>query len=279
MAFEIRTRRRQLAQFLLPGGRLDFARHTGQRREQILQILIKQGAVQVAELAARMAVSPVTIRADLDQLAAQGLATRKYGGATLVRPPPQEYSVRQKDGLNSAQKAAIGACAARLVGPGDNIIIDSGTTTMPLARHLQACRDVTVMTNGLNIARELASAPGVEVMLSGGLLRKQALSIQGPQAEALLEPYSFDKLFLGVDGFDLQFGLTTHDEAEASLNRRMVERSRKVIVLADASKFGRVGLHRIARVGRVRTVITDAGISAEYREGLHRLGIELIVAD
>ncbi|QPF71492.1 DeoR family transcriptional regulator [Roseateles sp. DAIF2] len=253
-------------------------RNTSQRREQILQLLVQQGSVQVAELVAQLGVSSVTIRSDLATLESQGLATRNHGGAVLTRTPPAEHHIQAKDGLNVALKEDIGACAARLVQPGDNIIIDSGTTTMPLARHLRDARDVTVMTNGLNIAWELSRAEGVALMLTGGLLRKQALSIQGAQAEACLNAYNFDKLFLGVDGLDLQFGLTTHHEAEASLNHRMVERAKKVIVLADASKFGRVSLHRIALLDKVHTVITDAGIAAEYRDGLQRLGIELIIA-
>jgi len=165
------------------------------------------------------------------------------------------------------------------VQPGDNIIIDSGSTTMTLARHLRAHRDVTVMTNGLNIAWELANAAGITVLLTGGLLRQQSLSLQGSQAEASLNSYSFDTLFLGVDGLDLQFGLTTHDEAEARLNHRMVERARRIVVLTDASKFGRVSLHRIALLDQIHAIITDAGIDDATREGLQRLGIEVIIAE
>ena len=253
-------------------------RNTSQRREQILQLLVAQGAVQVSDLVPKMGVSAVTIRSDLSALESQGLATRAYGGARLVRTPPLEQNMRQKDALNAPLKESIGVAAAALVEPGDNIIIDSGTTTVHMARHLREVERVTIMTNGLNIAWELADGTGAALMLTGGLLRKESLSLQGPQAEACLNAYSFDKLFLGVDGFDLQFGLTTHHEAEASLNHRMVERARKVIVLTDASKFGRVSLHRIALLDRVHTVITDAGISAEYRNGLQRLGIEVIVA-
>ncbi|MDM4767669.1 DeoR family transcriptional regulator [Pelomonas sp. SE-A7] len=254
-------------------------RNTSQRREQILDLLVTQGSVQVSDLVPKLGVSAVTIRTDLSALENQGLVTRSYGGATLVRTPPPEQSIRQKDTLNTGLKEHIGAAAARLVEPGDNIIIDSGTTTLHMARHLQGLDRVTVMTNGLNIAWELADTPGVELMLTGGLLRKQSLSVQGAQAEACLNVYNFDKLFLGVDGFDLQFGVTTHHEAEASLNHRMVERAKKVIVLTDASKFGRVSLHRIVLLDRVHAVITDAGISPEYREGLQRLGIEVIIAE
>jgi DeoR family transcriptional regulator of aga operon len=253
-------------------------RNTSQRREQILALLVKLGSVQVADLVERLGVSAVTIRTDLTTLERQGLVTRSYGGATLTRTPPLEQSIRQKDALNAPLKEQIGAAAAALVEAGDNIIIDSGTTTLHMARHLQDLSQVAVMTNGLNIAWELAETPGIDLMLTGGLLRRQSLSIQGAQAEACLNAYSFDKLFLGVDGFDLQFGITTHHEAEASLNQRMVERAKRVIVLTDASKFGRVSLHRIVLLERVHTVITDAGISPEYREGLQRLGIEVVIA-
>lgn len=254
-------------------------RHTSQRRASILQTLTQHGSVQVNDLVGQMGVSAVTIRSDLSALESQGLATRSHGGATLARTPPTEHTVPQKDAINHAEKARIGAWAARMVQPGDNIIIDSGTTTISLARHLREAQNVTVMTNGLNIAWELADAPGVDLILTGGLLRKQSLSIQGAQAEACLQAYSFDKLFLGVDGFDLQFGVTTHHEAEASLNHKMVERAKKIIVLADASKFGRVSLHRIVQLDRVHTVITDASISAEYRDGLLQAGIELVIAE
>lgn len=254
-------------------------RNTTQRREAILQLLTRQGTVQVTDLVQEFEVSAVTIRSDLSALEAQGLASRSHGGATLTRTPPPEQSIRQKDAINHQQKERIGALAATLVEEGDNIIIDSGSTTISLARQLRAASGVTVMTNGLNIAWELADAPGVELILTGGLLRKQSLSIQGSQAEATLQAYNFDKLFLGVDGCDLQFGVTTHHEAEASLNHKMVERAKKIIVLTDASKFGRVSLHRIVQLDRVHTIITDASISPEYREGLQRLGIELLIAD
>jgi DeoR family transcriptional regulator of aga operon len=254
-------------------------RNTSQRRETILQVLTQQGSVQVTDLVEQFGVSAVTIRSDLRALEEHGLATRSHGGAVLNRTPPPEHTIRQKDALNHEQKESIGALAATLVHAGDNIIIDSGTTTIPLARSLRDAHQVTVLTNGLNIAWELADAPGVDLILTGGLLRKQSLSIQGSQAESCLQAYSFDKLFLGVDGFDLEFGVTTHHEAEASLNRKMVERAKKIIVLADASKFDRVSLHRIVQLDRVHTVITDASISPKYRDGLQQLGIELLIAD
>ena len=254
-------------------------RNTSQRRASILQMLTQHGSVQVTPLVEQFGVSAVTIRSDLSALESQGVATRSHGGAILTRTAVAEQTIHQKDALNQQQKDRIGALAATLVQPGENIIIDSGTTTISLARHLHDAQEVTVLTNGLNIAWELAGAPGVDLIMTGGLLRKQSLSIQGAQAEACLQAYSFDKLFLGVDGFDLQFGVTTHHEAEASLNQKMVERAKKVIVLTDASKFGRVSLHRIVQLNRVHTVITDASISPEYSQGLRELGVELLIAE
>lgn len=254
-------------------------RNTRQRRAIILDLLTQHGAVVVVDLVAQFGVSAVTIRSDLSALEAQGQAIRNHGGAVLMHTPPTEHTIEEKDALFHEQKERIGALAATLVLEGDNIIIDSGTTTTALARNLRDRTGVTVMTNGLNIASELANAPGIDLFVTGGRLRKQSLSIQGVQAEACLQAYSFDKLFLGVDGFDLQFGITTHDEAEASLNYKMAERARKVIVITDASKFGKVGLHRIVQLDRVDTVITDAGISAEYHESLRRLGIEVLIAE
>jgi DeoR family transcriptional regulator of aga operon len=135
--------------------------------------------------------------------AATSVCWSRKAWCSAATAPPTEHTIRQKDSLNQAQKEQIGLLAARMVQPGDNVIIDSGTTTISLARHLREADDVTVLTNGLNIAWELADAPGVDLILTGGRLRKQSLSLQGAQAEACLSAYNFDKLFLGVDGFDL----------------------------------------------------------------------------
>lgn len=253
-------------------------RNTRQRRQRILQQLLEHGSVHVIDLAEQLKVSTVTIRTDLGHLEDQGLATRTHGGARLLRAPPPEHGIREKGTLNRSLKDSIGAAAARLVQPGDNIIIDSGSTTLALARHLRSHHGITVMTNGLNIAWELAGASGITLRLTGGLLHQPSLSLHGIQAEASLQSYSFDTLFLGVDGLDLQFGATTHHEPEASLNHRMVERARRIVVLTDSSKFGKVSLHRIARLRDIHTVITDTDIKQDYRDGLQHLGIELIMA-
>ena len=237
------------------------------------------GSVQVGDLVERYGVSAVTIRADLTHLEAQGLATRSHGGASLQRMPPQEHDIHEKDVLNLPLKETIGAQAAQLVKPGDNIILDSGSTTMMLARHMRGLRDVTVMTNGLNIAWELANAPAVNVLLTGGLLRKQSLSLQGSQAEASLNSYSFDTLFLGVDGLDLERGITTHYEPEAMLNRKMVEAARVVVAITDSSKFGKRSSLLLCPLSRIHTVITDDRIEDRAAQMLEAADVRLIVAE
>ena len=250
---------------------------TSHRREKILQLLLEQQSVQVIELAEQFAVSTVTIRNDLSFFEGQGLVTRTYGGAYLQKFPVPEQNIQQKDELNHSLKQRIAARAAELVRTGDNIILDSGTTTSQLARSIRDMQDVTVMTSGLNVAWELVEASGVEVMLTGGVLRKKSLSFQGMQAESSLSRYRFDKLFLGVDGFDIEQGITTHNEAEASLNRKMVEVASEVIVVTDSSKFGSVCLHRIISLSQVDKIITDDQIAPDYLKALQDAGVEVIL--
>jgi DeoR family transcriptional regulator of aga operon len=252
-------------------------RNAGLRREKILQLLVDHGSLQVAELSEQCKVSLVTIRADLAALEHHGKLTRMHGGAELNRMRSPEQSIYEKCQINMAAKERIGSYAAQLVKPGDKIIIDSGTTTAMLARNLRNLTDISVMTNGLNVANALVDAQGVELLLTGGRLHKESLSLHGPQAEACLDHYIFDKLFFGVDGCDLQFGITTHYEKEASLNRKMVDRVRQVIVLADSSKFGKVALNHIVRLERVNTIITDSELTKPYQEYMQQLGIEVIV--
>lgn len=252
--------------------------NSDQRRAQILQALQSQDSVRVTRLAQRFGVSPVTIRTDLRALTEAGLLTRQHGGARLSRMAPPEASLAEKRQLHRERKLRIAACAAALVAPGDKLILDAGSTTLHLARLLHKAGTLTVYTNSLPIASELANAEAVELIVSGGALRKASQSLQGAQAEASLQGYVFDKLFLGVDGFDSEFGLSTHDAAEARLNARMIEHARRVIVLADSSKFGQLCLHRICLPERVHAVVSDAALPPALRTALEQQGIEVIIA-
>lgn len=254
-------------------------RNTSERREQTISLLKKNGSVQVTDLCQRFGVSAVTIRNDLAALERQGIATRAYGGAYLQDSDmrPQEHSIEDKTQLHKTLKQKIAAAAVRLIEEGDTLILDSGTTTYCIAEALQEFNDIVVMTNGLNIANALFAAEGVEVLVIGGKLRRKSMSFYGLQTDSLLENYHFNKLFLGVDGFSLEKGITTHNENEARLNRKMCEIVDEVIVVTDSSKFGKVSLHKILETTRVDKIITDQGIPEDYRQGLERLGIQVVI--
>lgn len=252
---------------------------TGARREQILQTVHDQHRVRVSRLAQLFGVSTVTIRTDLRAMTAAGLLSRQHGGARLPTQAPPEAPLAEKRIRNRDRKLRIAASAAALVSPGDKLILDAGSTTLMLAQRLAASSPLTVFTNSLPIANELGQAPGLHLIVSGGTLRQASQSLQGPQAEASLRSFFFDKLFLGADGCDPAFGLSTHDVEDARLNACMVEHARQVIVLADGSKFGQLCLHRICSLDRVHTVVSDASMPLAIRAALVANGIEVIIAE
>lgn len=248
------------------------------RREKIVRLVRDNGLARVEELADHFKVSSVTIRNDLNYLDDKGLLLRSHGGAIALDNVVKEVPFIDKGSANPSQKEAIGAAAAQLVSDGESIILDSGTTTQQLAKHLVGKKNLVVMTNGLNVANELTRASEIEIMMTGGTLRSKSLSFYGPQAEDALRQYRFNKLFLGVDGFDLIAGLTTHFDREATLNRVMCDVSSEIILLADSSKFGRKGYHFIRSFGAFHTLVTDSGIPADYMAGLQRQGVRVIIA-
>lgn len=252
---------------------------TSERREQIIQRLRQQGSVQVNDLSVLFGVSTVTIRNDLAFLEKQGIAVRAYGGALICdsNTPGVEPSVEDKSSLNTAVKRSIAKAAAEMIKPGHRVILDSGTTTYEIARLMRQHTDVIAMTNGMNVASALLEAEGVELLMTGGHLRRQSLSFYGDQAEQSLQNYHFDMLFLGVDAIDLERGVSTHNEDEARINRRMCEVAERIIVVTDSSKFNRSSLHKIIDTQRIHTIIVDEGIPAECLQELHRSGVEVII--
>jgi DeoR family transcriptional regulator of aga operon len=252
---------------------------TSERREQIIQRLRQQGSVQVNDLAEAYSVSTVTIRNDLAFLEKQGIAVRAYGGALICDSHVSgvEPSVEDKSTLNTTIKRHIASAAVELIKPGHRIILDSGTTTCEIARQLRQHNDVIAMTNGMNVANVLLEAEGVELLMTGGHLRRQSQSFYGDQAEQSLQNYHFDMLFLGVDAMDLERGISTHNEDEARLNRKMCEVAERIIVVTDSSKFNRSSLHKIIDTQRIDTIIVDDAIPQESLEGLRKGGIEVIL--
>ncbi|WP_297205513.1 DeoR family transcriptional regulator [uncultured Pluralibacter sp.] len=252
---------------------------TSERREHIIQRLRQHGSVQVNELSAHFGVSTVTIRNDLAFLEKQGIAVRAYGGALICDGPVHglEPSVEDKSALNIALKRKIAAVAVGMIQPGHRIILDSGTTTCEIAQQLREHKEVIAMTNGMNVGNALLGAEGVELLMTGGHLRRQSLSFYGDQAEQSLLNYHFDMLFLGVDAIDTERGVSTHNEDEARLNRRMCEVADRIIVVTDASKFNCSSLHKIIDTQRIDMVITDEGIPDESLQELRRAGTDVVL--
>jgi DeoR family transcriptional regulator of aga operon len=248
-----------------------------ERHQHILDKLKKEGSIKVLDLCTELNVSSVTIRKDLQMLEDMNLVYRTHGGGTLANPYAADRHVNEKEKLNAAQKAEIGEAAARLIDPNDCIIIASGTTVLSFARQINAKDNLTVITAALNVASELSSRPNTEIILLGGFLRKSSTSVTGPYAEKILDDFACSKLFLGVDGIDTEFGLTTTNVMEAQLNRKMIQVTQKTIVLADSTKFGKRGFGKICGMEDIHQIITDKGVSPHIVETITGMGIELTI--
>jgi DeoR family transcriptional regulator of aga operon len=232
-----------------------------ERRRAILQVIQEDGRVVVRDLARRFHISVITIRKDLEFLHQQGQLERTHGGALPVKTGAlMDSSIQEKERLHRQEKTRIAAAAARMISKGQVIILDSGTTTTAIARSCRHVKNLTVITNAINIGAELADSP-VEVILTGGTLRKNSFSLVGPLAEESLRKLSADLLFLAVDGFDVGYGLTTPNLLEARVNRAMAESARRTVVVCDSSKFGRRSLSLILPTSAVHETITDKSIS------------------
>jgi DeoR family transcriptional regulator of aga operon len=248
-----------------------------QRHQFIISKLKKEGNVKVIDLCNDLNVSSVTIRKDLKHLEEKELLYRTHGGGTLTNPYTVDRPVNEKAMMHSAEKLNIATAAARLIEPNDCILIASGTTVLALAQNIQPQGNLTVITSALNVAMELIRLPGAEVIQLPGMIRKTSSSVTGNYAEQMLADFSCSKFFLGVDGIDLDFGLTTTNLMEAQLNKRMIAASQKTIVLADSSKFGKRGFGKICGLEDIEQIITDSNISEHTSETLKGMGIELTI--
>ena len=231
----------------------------------------------MVDLCDELNVSSVTIRKDLKLLEDKHLLFRTHGGGTISNPYAADKHVNEKVKLFSEEKLSIGEAASRLIEPNDCILIASGTTVLSFAKNIQPKGFLTVITAALNVALELLHRPEIEVIQLGGILRKSSSSVTGSYAEKILEDFSCSKLFLGVDGIDVEFGLTTTNMMEAQLNKKMIIAAQKTIVLADSSKFGKRGFGKICGLEDIEQVITDSNISDHMVETLKGMGIEVTI--
>jgi DeoR family transcriptional regulator, aga operon transcriptional repressor len=248
-----------------------------ERHQFILNKVQKEGHLQVLDLCKELDVSSVTIRKDLKLLEDKNLLFRTHGGASLHNPYTVDKHVNEKEKLQSSEKMKIGAKAAKAIEPNDSIIIASGTTVLALAKNIKPIQGLTVITSALNVALELLHHENVEIIQLGGIIRHTSSSSAGTYAERMLNDFFCSKLFLGVDGIDIEFGLTTTSADEAHLNRQMINFSQKVIVIADSTKFGRRSFGKICGIEEVNQIITDEGIPEHYVNHLENIGIEVTI--
>ncbi len=247
-----------------------------ERLREIMRLLEKENRVLINDLCKIFNTTSVTIRKDLDLLENQGILKRTHGGAILHKPLFRGLALDEKEKLNSQEKMQIANEAVKLINEGDVIILDSGSTTTYLAKKMKNLKGITVITNALNIALELADSE-LEVILTGGALQKNSSTLIGPLADEVLGKISADKLFHGVDGIDYDLGLTTPNITEAKTSRVMMQRAGQNILLVDSSKFGRRSLGVICQMKEIDKIITTKKMDKQEINRLKGMNLEVII--
>jgi DeoR family transcriptional regulator of aga operon/DeoR family fructose operon transcriptional repressor len=248
-----------------------------ERRDSIAQIVEERGRARVSELAARFRVSSVTIRKDLLILESEHRLVRAHGGAVAAGRGRPELAFDVRERLQPLEKALIGEVAAASVVDGESIALDASTTALYMARRLKehSWHQLTVVTNGIRIASELAGQRGISVLMPGGRLRWEALSLIGPLGSSIYRKVNIQKAFLGAAGFTMESGLSDAIEEEAQIKRSMVAAAREVVALVDHTKWERASSATFCRTDRIKRVLTDAQAPAAMVAAIRALGIEV----
>jgi DeoR/GlpR family transcriptional regulator of sugar metabolism len=249
--------------------------YPAERQQQILAHLNKNGRASVSELSQMFGVSEVTIRADLQMLAAQDLIVRTHGGAVLV-PRVPELSLTLRRQLQVDEKERIGAAAAEFVANGDAVFLDASSTALALANALRQQRDLTILTHSLVVAQSMLNAPGVSLVMTGGTLQRETVSLMGTDGLVVLNKYNIKTGFFGAHGLSFPEGLTDVSPGEADVKRAVVAMCRQVVALIDATKWGRVGPASFARPEDLNVIVTDAQAPAELVEQACALGTRVV---
>ncbi|ARP73486.1 DeoR/GlpR transcriptional regulator [Streptomyces pluripotens] len=252
------------------------------RWKALLELLVERGRLEVEEAATELEVSAATIRRDFDQLAEQQMLVRTRGGA-VVHGVSYELPLRYKTARRASEKHRIAKAVAGLVAPGEAVGLTGGTTTTEVARSLAVRSDLsagspalTVVTNALNIANELAVRPQFKIVVTGGVARPQSYELIGPLADGVLGQVTLDVAVLGVVAFDVVHGAAAHDEAEAAINRMLCERAVRVVVAADSSKLGQRAFAWICGAELVNTLVTDTAVDQETVRRFEEAGVQVM---
>ncbi len=248
-----------------------------ERFEVILDLIASNGRVLIDDLSKKFNTTKVTIRRDLALLEKRGLLKRTHGGAIKNKSLFQGLALNEKEKLNLNEKKRIAKKAASMIFEGDTIILDSGSTTTLLAKEIKNMKSITVITNAVNIASELAHSE-IEIILTGGSFQKDSYTLIGTFADEILRKISADKLFQGVDGIDFEIGLTTPSITEAKTSKVMMSRVNEVIIVADSSKFWRKSLAVISEINEVDKIVTTKKLTKKELKKFKDLDVEIITA-
>jgi DeoR/GlpR family transcriptional regulator of sugar metabolism len=251
-----------------------------ERRQSLLDILRKQPGLSIPELAVVLNVSEGTVRNDLNALEQQGLLTRVHGGAILSQQNQfQNNSFIRRYQQNAAAKLAIAREAAALVDNGDSILLDASSTAYYFAKALSKHQRLRVVTNGFEVARELAGNTTNVVILIGGIVNNESSSATGLLSEQIIEDLHIQKAFLSCSGFSLERGMTEVHLAEAQLKRKVIESSQQLFALVDSSKFGKEDLTSFARLEKISRLFTDQHLSLDWVERLRQAGVKFMICE
>lgn len=251
----------------------------GERRKYILDHIVKDGFVKVAELSESLGVTQATIRKDLNYLESQGVLQRAHGSAMPTTLPVMDINLSTKKLINFEAKQKIAEKAVEMIQTDDSIMLASGSTITVFAESLKPKGRLNVVSISVNISAHLGDIPGITVMQVGGILYGNTLSVLGAEASNTIENIFCSKVFFGVDGIDLDYGVTCGTGEEASITYKMMQSSQNSIVLADSSKIGKRGFARICELNEIDILITDSGLPMETRRRIEEMGVKLIIAD
>jgi len=245
------------------------------RRDRLVELVAGRGAARLAELCRELGASPATVRRDLEELEGAGRLRRFHGGAVSIGTRLEEPLFDDKTAIAAREKQRIAEAALKLVGQGETVYLDGGSTVLELARLLRERPDATVVTNSLRAAIELAGK-GPRLILVGGELRRLSQTVVGPLTGAILGQLRPDRAFMGTMGMDPEKGLTTSDPAEAETKRLAMAASREVVLLAHSAKAGQTAFVRAGDLGEIDVLITDTGIDRAFAARLARQGVKVI---
>lgn len=249
-----------------------------ERLDRITSLVVEKRRASVAELSSLFDVSKVTIRNDLDELERRGLLVRTHGGALAIGQNREkgELSFDVRERLQREEKSRIGQMAASLVHDGDAIALDASTTALQVAKRIKDRRELTVVTNGIRIALEFVDSPHITVVMPGGILRRDAVSLVGELGEEILAKFNVQKGFFGARGVTLEEGLTDVDSYEVQLKRAMVRAAKEVIAIVDHTKWGQVAFASFAFVDEIDKVITDDRAPSDLVAALRQRGVKVL---